>query len=203
MGGSPPSRQRPFADGELVAGQGRTSDFYRLVPQLARRRGAKAITFVAFDVLHLVGRVHHRADVAPTTPPARPPRGQPQSLTPRIRAPWDIPPVWDSMVRDLRAAGRQAPSRARCQSRQPSRGRPQPNRYPPLEIPTRRDTAPAEAGAGRSVSREQKATLEPSPPLVPPRPARSPRQTWMGAMKLPDRNRGSACSLVRRAGCLS
>lgn len=42
-------------DGELVAGQGRSSDFYRLGPQLARRRGAQAVTFAAFDVLHLAG----------------------------------------------------------------------------------------------------------------------------------------------------
>jgi bifunctional non-homologous end joining protein LigD len=43
-------------DGELVAGQGRASDFYRLGPQMARRRRpAIGLTFVAFDVLHLAG----------------------------------------------------------------------------------------------------------------------------------------------------
>ncbi len=42
-------------DGELVAGQGRSADVYKLGPQLARRRGAQAITFAAFDVLHLAG----------------------------------------------------------------------------------------------------------------------------------------------------
>jgi bifunctional non-homologous end joining protein LigD len=42
-------------DGELVAGQGRASDFYKLGPQLARRRGAQAVTFAASDLLHLAG----------------------------------------------------------------------------------------------------------------------------------------------------
>ncbi|HSH62379.1 MAG TPA: RNA ligase family protein, partial [Acidimicrobiales bacterium] len=44
-------------DGELVAGQGRASDFYRLGPQMARRRRPpQGLTFVAFDVLHLAGQ---------------------------------------------------------------------------------------------------------------------------------------------------
>lgn len=54
-------------DGELVAGQGRASDFYRLGPQLARRRGGSVpVTFAAFDVLYLAGQStmslpwHHR-----------------------------------------------------------------------------------------------------------------------------------------------
>ncbi len=42
-------------DGELVAGQGRASDFYRLGPQMARRRRPPQGLFVAFDVLHLAG----------------------------------------------------------------------------------------------------------------------------------------------------
>lgn len=43
-------------DGELVAGQGRASDFYRLGPQMARRRRPPVgLTFVAFDVLCLAG----------------------------------------------------------------------------------------------------------------------------------------------------
>src|SRR5687767_5117488 len=43
-------------DGELVAGQGKASDFYRLGPRMARRRHPRGdLTFVAFDVLHLAG----------------------------------------------------------------------------------------------------------------------------------------------------
>lgn len=44
-------------DGELVAGQGRAADFYRLGPRMARRRRPNGgLTFVAFDVLHLDGQ---------------------------------------------------------------------------------------------------------------------------------------------------
>jgi bifunctional non-homologous end joining protein LigD len=50
-------------DGEIVAGQGRAQDFYRLSPRLAARRPltvavkrrATPVTFVAFDVLWLGG----------------------------------------------------------------------------------------------------------------------------------------------------
>lgn len=42
-------------DGELVAGQGRATDFYRLGPQMMARRRRAALTFVAFDVLHVAG----------------------------------------------------------------------------------------------------------------------------------------------------
>ncbi len=43
-------------DGELVAGQGRPGDFYRVAPLLAMRRRVQPVTFVAFDVLVLEGR---------------------------------------------------------------------------------------------------------------------------------------------------
>lgn len=44
-------------DGELVAGQGRATDFYRLGPRMARRRRpAQGLTFAAFDVLYLAGQ---------------------------------------------------------------------------------------------------------------------------------------------------
>ena len=51
-------------DGELVAGQGRPDDFYRLAPRLAARRPAAVrhwlnrapLTLAVFDVLHLDGR---------------------------------------------------------------------------------------------------------------------------------------------------
>lgn len=42
-------------DGELVAGQGRAEDFYRLGPSMMAKRRANPLTFVAFDVLHLAG----------------------------------------------------------------------------------------------------------------------------------------------------
>jgi bifunctional non-homologous end joining protein LigD len=44
-------------DGELVAGQGRSDDFYRLAPLMAARRPHRAepLTFVIFDVLWLDG----------------------------------------------------------------------------------------------------------------------------------------------------
>ena len=43
-------------DGELVTGQGRPSDFYRVAPTLATRRRIWSVSFVAFDVLVLEGR---------------------------------------------------------------------------------------------------------------------------------------------------
>lgn len=56
-------RRRVVLDGELVAGQGRPSDFYRIAARVAARRppvvrkwrDAVPLTFVAFDVLHLDG----------------------------------------------------------------------------------------------------------------------------------------------------
>jgi len=42
--------------GELVAGQGRTGDFYRLAPHMMAKRRKTTLTFVAFDVMHLAGR---------------------------------------------------------------------------------------------------------------------------------------------------
>ncbi len=42
-------------DGELVAGQGRAGDFYRLAPQMMARHRKTTLTFVAFDVVHLAG----------------------------------------------------------------------------------------------------------------------------------------------------
>ena len=65
--------RRAILDGELVAGQGRPDDFYRLAPRLAARRPAALrrwldtapLTLVAFDVLHLDDRdltaVHTRS----------------------------------------------------------------------------------------------------------------------------------------------
>jgi bifunctional non-homologous end joining protein LigD len=44
-------------DGELVAGGGRMEDFYGLAPALARRRRHVALTFAAFDVLWIDGRL--------------------------------------------------------------------------------------------------------------------------------------------------
>src|SRR3954454_7664004 len=38
-------------DGELVAGQGRASDFYSMLPKIAARSRRAPLTFVAFDVL--------------------------------------------------------------------------------------------------------------------------------------------------------
>lgn len=38
-------------DGELVAGQGRASDFYSVLPKIAARSRRAPLTFVAFDVL--------------------------------------------------------------------------------------------------------------------------------------------------------
>jgi bifunctional non-homologous end joining protein LigD len=40
-------------DGELVAGQGRASDFYGLLPRVAARARRQRLTFVAFDVLSI------------------------------------------------------------------------------------------------------------------------------------------------------
>ncbi len=42
-------------DGELVAGQGRPGDFYRLGPGLSARNRRMPVSFVAFDVLALDG----------------------------------------------------------------------------------------------------------------------------------------------------
>ncbi len=47
--------RQALIDGELVAGQGRPCDFYRLAPSLASRRTRSPVTFVAFDVLYLDG----------------------------------------------------------------------------------------------------------------------------------------------------
>ncbi len=44
-------------DGELVAGQGRASDFYSVLSGVAARRRRVPLTFVAFDVLTFVGPV--------------------------------------------------------------------------------------------------------------------------------------------------
>jgi bifunctional non-homologous end joining protein LigD len=44
-------------DGELVAGQGRSVDFYGLLPRVAARRRSEPLTFVAFDVLAFDGPV--------------------------------------------------------------------------------------------------------------------------------------------------
>ena len=46
LGGS-----RVVLDGELVAGQGRASDFYGVLPRVAARTRRMPLTFVAFDVL--------------------------------------------------------------------------------------------------------------------------------------------------------
>jgi bifunctional non-homologous end joining protein LigD len=44
--------RRPVVlDGELVAGQGRASDFYSVPPNIAARSRRAPLTFVAFDVL--------------------------------------------------------------------------------------------------------------------------------------------------------
>ncbi len=45
---------RTVLDGELVAGSGRVSSFYRLAPQL--RGGRAAVSFAAFDLLAIGGR---------------------------------------------------------------------------------------------------------------------------------------------------
>lgn len=42
-------------DGELVAGQGRPGDFYRLMPSLSSRHRTTAVSFMAFDVLAIDG----------------------------------------------------------------------------------------------------------------------------------------------------
>jgi len=42
-------------DGELVAGQGRASDFYSVLPKIAARSRRAPLTFVAFDVLAFDG----------------------------------------------------------------------------------------------------------------------------------------------------
>jgi bifunctional non-homologous end joining protein LigD len=44
-------------DGELVAGQGRASDFYGVLPRVAARNRRAPLTFVAFDVLACDGPV--------------------------------------------------------------------------------------------------------------------------------------------------
>lgn len=44
-------------DGELVAGQGRPGDFYRLGPGLSAKNRRMAVSFVAFDVLALDGQL--------------------------------------------------------------------------------------------------------------------------------------------------
>ena len=44
-------------DGELVAGQGRASDFYSVLPGVAARNRRAPLTFVAFDVLAFDGPV--------------------------------------------------------------------------------------------------------------------------------------------------
>jgi bifunctional non-homologous end joining protein LigD len=44
-------------DGELVAGQGRASDFYGVLPRVAARNRRVQLTFVAFDVLAYDGSV--------------------------------------------------------------------------------------------------------------------------------------------------
>jgi bifunctional non-homologous end joining protein LigD len=43
-------------DGELVAGQGRASDFYGLLPRIAAKTRRAPLTFVAFDVLAIDGK---------------------------------------------------------------------------------------------------------------------------------------------------
>jgi bifunctional non-homologous end joining protein LigD len=47
------TRRAVVLDGELVAGQGRASDFYGLLPRVAARARRMPLTFVAFDVLAL------------------------------------------------------------------------------------------------------------------------------------------------------
>jgi bifunctional non-homologous end joining protein LigD len=42
-------------DGELVAGQGRSVDFYSVGPSMMARRRQASLCFVAFDVPHVVG----------------------------------------------------------------------------------------------------------------------------------------------------
>jgi bifunctional non-homologous end joining protein LigD len=42
-------------DGELVAGAGRSNDFYSVAPSLARRTGKDRLTFAAFDILWCSG----------------------------------------------------------------------------------------------------------------------------------------------------
>jgi len=44
-------------DGELVAGQGRASDFYGVLPRVAARNRSAPLTFVAFDMLAYDGPV--------------------------------------------------------------------------------------------------------------------------------------------------
>jgi bifunctional non-homologous end joining protein LigD len=47
---------RTVLDGELVAGQGRSVDFYAVGPSMMARRRTAPLTFVTFDVPHLAGR---------------------------------------------------------------------------------------------------------------------------------------------------
>src|SRR4051812_33429141 len=46
---------RVVLDGELVAGAGRSDDFYAVAPNIARRHRRERLTFVAFDLLWCEG----------------------------------------------------------------------------------------------------------------------------------------------------
>lgn len=48
---------RVVLDGELVAGAGRSDDFYAVAPNMARRHRREALTFAAFDLLWCDGQV--------------------------------------------------------------------------------------------------------------------------------------------------
>ncbi len=49
------SRPGTILDGELVAGQGKPGDFYRLAPGLSARNRRMPVSFVAFDLLAVNG----------------------------------------------------------------------------------------------------------------------------------------------------